>query len=127
NNLKQLGTAMHNYHTVYKCFPKNAYGGMANPSSIAPQWNPWENFSANYKLLPFLDQESLFSQFSFMGDSFALYAEGPNAPMQQVVPTLRCRSAPLFPWTNFNYWNGPGSNYAWCSGSSVCCSRVEPA
>jgi prepilin-type N-terminal cleavage/methylation domain-containing protein/prepilin-type processing-associated H-X9-DG protein len=119
NNLHQLGLAMHNYVSAYGKFPKNAYGGMANPTPLAPQWKSWENFSANYKLLPYVEQDNLYKLFGFTAPTFATYAVGVNAPMQQTVKTFVCPSAKPYNRPNTNYWNGPGTSYAWCSGSSV--------
>jgi prepilin-type N-terminal cleavage/methylation domain-containing protein/prepilin-type processing-associated H-X9-DG protein len=71
NNLKQLGTAMHNYEGVHKCFPP-AYV-TANPASDGtafgitfgddyrngpPGW-AWGTF-----LLPYLEQGNLYKQFN---------------------------------------------------------------
>ena len=55
NNLKQLGLAAHNYHDVYNVFPRNytQVGG-----------NAWEALSANYRLLPYLEQGPLYEQES---------------------------------------------------------------
>src|SRR5262249_39244494 len=78
NNLHQLGLAMHNYVSTYGKFPKNAYGGLANPTPLAPQWKSWENFSANYQLLPYIEQDNLYKLFSFTAPTFAAYAVGAN-------------------------------------------------
>src|SRR5438105_1451712 len=79
NNIKQLTLAMHAYHDANLKFPKNAYGGIVAPA-LAPQWQPWENFSANYKLLPYIEQSPLYGLFAFTG-GFGTYANGINAPM----------------------------------------------
>src|SRR5205814_8707678 len=66
NNLKQLALAMHAYHGSFKKLPKNAYGGLDNlPAGAA--WNLWENYSANVKLLPFLEQDPLYRRFAITG------------------------------------------------------------
>jgi prepilin-type N-terminal cleavage/methylation domain-containing protein/prepilin-type processing-associated H-X9-DG protein len=114
NNMKQLALAMHNYHGANKKFPKNAYGGI---DGRAP-WNSWENFSANYKLLPYIEQAPLYALFSF-SVSFGTNANGTNAPMQQQLSIFLCPSAPSYNRPNTSVWNGPGCNYAWCSGSSL--------
>jgi prepilin-type N-terminal cleavage/methylation domain-containing protein len=119
NNLKQLGLAMHNCYSANGKFPKNAYGGIANPVALAPQWKAWENFSANYKLLPYIEQDNLYQLFRFDTSSFSPMAQGASAPMQQTVKTFLCPSAKPYNRPNTNEWNGPGTNYAWCSGSSV--------
>src|SRR5438045_8432125 len=58
NNLKQIGTALHNYHGAYKSFP---YGGVTNGDCCGTQSGPtWTIF-----LLPYLEQEALFKQYDF--------------------------------------------------------------
>jgi len=110
NNLKQLGLAMHGYAGTTKgVFPMNG-----NPPNAGVTWNPWERLSAHYKLLPFLELQSLFDRFNLNGT----WAANLSGPIQTKVPTFLCPSAlvakPQAP--GFDY-GGPGSNYGWCSGS----------
>jgi prepilin-type N-terminal cleavage/methylation domain-containing protein/prepilin-type processing-associated H-X9-DG protein len=127
NNLKQIALGMHNYVNTNGKFPRNAYGGGPAPV-LAPQWNAWENFSANYKLLPYIEQGNLYNQFAFTG-AYGTYANGPNAPMQQKLSIFVCPAAksyrPSNP-TNPTVWDGPGSNYAYCSGSSIYTGQTTP-
>src|SRR5881275_961349 len=51
NNLKQLGLGLHNFHGAYGAFPKA--GKLSNELS-------WHVF-----ILPFMEQEALYRQFSF--------------------------------------------------------------
>jgi hypothetical protein len=53
NNLKQIGTALHNYHDVYRVFPA--------PASYDSQGQPLLSWRVH--LLPFLDEENLYRQF----------------------------------------------------------------
>src|SRR5438132_1412107 len=87
NNLKQQVLAMHNYHDANKAFPKNAYGGVIGPPTGPPTWNAWEVFGANYKLLPYLEQQGLYNKFDFT-KTFGFNANGANAPMQQRLPVF---------------------------------------
>lgn len=57
NNLKQWGLALHNYHDVHLKFPIGAMG--FNNSAT----NPANNFPFQVRLLPFMDQATLFDQF----------------------------------------------------------------
>src|SRR5271154_7093899 len=64
NNLKQIGLALHSYHSAYKKFPAGYIDGNTNPNStpdndVGPGWG-WASF-----LLPYLDQGSLYSQINF--------------------------------------------------------------
>src|SRR5438067_1570885 len=107
NNLKQLALAMHTYHDVNGTFPKNAYGcWMGGDPVLAPGWSSWECFSANYKLLPFIEQENLFRQFGF-DRPFLTFLDG---PLQQSLSTFLFPSAKRCPRSTSTWFNGPGSN-----------------
>ncbi len=60
NNLKQLGLALHNYHDVYNCFPMNGFG-----AQMGAAYTTANAFSIFTKLLPYLEQTSLYNQFDF--------------------------------------------------------------
>jgi hypothetical protein len=110
NNLKQLALAMHNYHDVHKIFPRNAYGRSAFG------WNGWECFSANVMILPFIEQGPLYEEFRTAPlGAWSRYRTG---PMMRKLSTFLCPSGDEFPNPTMS-WRGPGSHYAWCSGSSV--------
>ena len=69
NNLKQIGVALHNYHSAHKSFP---------PGGIDYGWCSWSGSDGNHpewcsemvmnkngllKLLPYLEQQPLYDQF----------------------------------------------------------------
>ncbi|MFM8497369.1 MAG: DUF1559 domain-containing protein [Planctomycetia bacterium] len=110
NNLRQLGVAMHGYAATTKgVFPMNG-----NPPNPGVTWNSWERFSAHYKLLPFLELQSLQDDFNLDGT----WAANITGPMQVRVSTFVCPSAlPAKPRVPGFTWGGPGCNYGWCSGS----------
>lgn len=110
NNLKQLGLAMHGYAvTTRGVFPING-----NPPNPGVTWNVWERLSAHYKVLPFLELQSLYDRFDLNGT----WTANLSGPMQTKVATFLCPSAPpAKPPAPGSYWGGPGSNYGWCSGS----------
>jgi prepilin-type N-terminal cleavage/methylation domain-containing protein/prepilin-type processing-associated H-X9-DG protein len=110
SNLRQLGLAMHSYAGTTKgAFPINGY-----PPKAGVTWNVWERLSAHYKLLPFLELQTLFDRFNLAGT----WSANLSGPMQTKVPTFLCPSATLAKpqAPGFDY-GGPGSNYGWCSGS----------
>ena len=64
NNLKQIGVAMHNYHSHFKRFP-TGFASKANTidgPSLGPGWG-W-----GAHLLPYLEQEALYQQINFSKD-----------------------------------------------------------
>jgi prepilin-type N-terminal cleavage/methylation domain-containing protein len=106
NNLKQIGLGMHNYHGAYQKFPVNASGTFGQP---------WEKLSANYWLLPYIEQEAVFRAMPTSGGWGNV--DGAGRPGQTAIKTFYCPS-------NTKYrgnigWQGPGSNYAYCMGSSI--------
>jgi len=109
NNLKQLGVAMHNFHDTYKRFPRNykRVGG-----------NAWEALSANYYLLPYIEQQTLYDQ----GESDPTnWSWTYGTLMNTQLSTFRCPSSLPAParGTHPQGWDGPGTNYAWSTGSSI--------
>ena len=107
NQLKQLSLGMHEYHATHQMFPKNAYGG----TSFG--WSVWQNFSANVMVLPYVEQESLYRLFALAPSSGSTFSNYSSGPMRTRLSVFLCPSAKRYPGT------GPGTNYAWCSGSSV--------
>ncbi len=55
NNLKQIGLAMHNFHSVHGRFPPAVIMG--------PDGKPWHSWRV--LILPYLEQEQLFKQYDF--------------------------------------------------------------
>ena len=68
NNLKQLGIAAHNYNSTTNTFPANLY---LHPNYSTANYN-WNNSSWIVFLLPFMEQQPLYSQVNFN------YMWGPN-------------------------------------------------
>jgi prepilin-type N-terminal cleavage/methylation domain-containing protein len=109
NNLRQLGLGMHNFHDTNGVFPKNRYAG----ADVG--WNAWEAFSASYKILPYIEQNNLYEQF----DTSKGWGHHYNGPLNTKVKTFICPSSTGAAPRSQVAWGGPGSNYGWCSGSSI--------
>ncbi|QDV33411.1 DUF1559 domain-containing protein [Tautonia plasticadhaerens] len=62
NNLKQLGLALHNYESTNQVFPAAFHGGFGRV---------YANFTGYHSILPYLEQNPLFSAFNFDRSVFA--------------------------------------------------------
>src|SRR5437773_7818733 len=67
NNLKQIGLGLHNYHDVRKSLPPGGaddmppWGTATSPSTWGAGWMAF--------LLPYIEQDPLFKQLQFSGNS----------------------------------------------------------
>jgi prepilin-type N-terminal cleavage/methylation domain-containing protein/prepilin-type processing-associated H-X9-DG protein len=61
NNLKQIGIALHNYHTSTDTFPLGASLAPCDPGTT----HNWSNWGANALLLPFLEQATTYNAINF--------------------------------------------------------------
>lgn len=118
NNFKQIGLAMHNYHSAYKQMPRYVAGtdGLAKDKSVGTErgWDRRTNhnsqaLSVRVGLLPFMEQQGLWEQISnpndFDGDGTIDFpAMGPYpdiggaradyGPWSTEIPAFRCPSDP---------------------------------
>ena len=65
NNLKQIGLAMHNYHSSVNSFPlgsTQAPYALGNANTGTPAWDSW---SAHALMLNFLEQTALYNAVNF--------------------------------------------------------------
>jgi len=61
NNLKQIGLALHNYHSVIGSFPMTATIAYSDPG-VQADWGTW---GANALLLPYLEQKPIYDSINF--------------------------------------------------------------
>ncbi len=113
NNLKQLGLALHNYHSVHNTFP-----------GLGPDNN--NSFSVQAKLLPFVEQKNLQELIDFRqplytgsGSNVALNPAQATAA-RTVIPLFRCPSdaAQDLYEESSGVWLA-GGNYVVCGGSGT--------
>ena len=116
NNMKQLALGQHNYHDVHKVFSRN-YARQVGP-------NVWEALSGSYAIFPYIEETTLYNQAEAKPNDWPwtyhtlmttrltsfLCPSSPAAPLR-VATGLTSSSGPA--------WGGAGSNYVWCTGSSV--------
>ncbi len=139
NNFKQVGLAMHNYHSAYKQLPM-LMGGTDSYTDTNNQLPVTSNddmqLSIFVGLTPFMEQQALWEQISnpfqvSAGVSYNPMGPVPNmslgnhntngtyTPWMTSIPTLRCPSDP-----------GEGlpaqgrTNYAACTGDAIHQSNV---
>ncbi len=129
NNFKQIGLAMHNYHSAYKQLPMQQ-GGTWTDTNTPTDMNNRYDLSYLVGLTPFFEQQAVWEQIFNPNTSTVSGGAGSQAPpwpsmgpapyINQYVPwlteipTLRCPSDP---------GSGPPAfgrtNYAACMGDSI--------
>jgi len=113
NNLKQLGTAMHNYHDVMSNLPIAAMGGGSPTNGGDTSGYVWVR-----RILPYIDLATLSDAW----DEGIAYNSGTNnALIQTVITPLLCASDPATRTWN----NTPNYNYAVNLGNTTA-DRVTP-
>lgn len=120
NNLKQLGLALHNYHSAHNKLPYSAHtqGGASGTRQRGVSWI--------VRIMPYIEQTSVYNALDFAGDY--TMQEGPisvqafNALNNLRIPGLECPSSPL-PKTRSYATNANGQatmqliNYVGVTGS----------
>jgi prepilin-type N-terminal cleavage/methylation domain-containing protein/prepilin-type processing-associated H-X9-DG protein len=61
NNMKQIGLALHNYHSTNDTFPPGAITNFGN----APGGVQWNQMSSLALMLPFIEQNAIYSSINF--------------------------------------------------------------
>ena len=140
NNLKQLGLAVHNYHSANNAMPP-LYGNFANPASQSgPNANNGEwPLGWATALLPYLEQQTYFNASNYCQGVFnAININTVSAAKLSVFicPSESLRQGPWLTstWTNYHAnfggpsaiagWDGaivpfnadPGNNPGWTNG-----------
>jgi prepilin-type N-terminal cleavage/methylation domain-containing protein len=79
NNLHQLATAFHNYHSSRGVFPSGSYGPMIADQSFPAGWFdtkhtncPWGHFSWAALILPYVEAETVYNSIDFTVNAYAV-------------------------------------------------------
>jgi prepilin-type N-terminal cleavage/methylation domain-containing protein/prepilin-type processing-associated H-X9-DG protein len=121
NNLKQIGLAMHNYHSTNNTFPMGGVNS-SNMSTLAPA-GPWGSWSAHSLMLPFLEQGPLADAANFdlvnLGDDASGFQANTTVMVSRVSAFL-CPSSPQFTGNAHGVpIRAPGNNYFASVGASM--------
>src|ERR1700722_9139800 len=63
NNLKQIGLAMHNYHSTYDCFPMAASKNINSLTGVS--YADWRGWSSLGTALPYVEWVSVYNSINF--------------------------------------------------------------
>jgi prepilin-type N-terminal cleavage/methylation domain-containing protein/prepilin-type processing-associated H-X9-DG protein len=116
NNLKQLGVALHNYHSSYGHFPAGGYGTNVNLDT---------GFSWMVHLLPHCEQSAISDRLIFQGNGVGWV--GPVGSVGNIngqvingvkLPYLLCPSSPLPLFRTFVQLNLMNPQYVGISGAA---------
>jgi len=130
NNLKQMGLAIHNYHSTHDAFP-GAYGARTvTDLTLRGSWGAW---SPHALLLPYLEQQAIYNACNFMviNKDIASGAYMQYTGIGARIAGFLCPSSPLpvgnqdqplpgvtVPRTGNNYFANTGSTLTF-SGNNV--------
>ncbi len=62
NNMKQLGLAMHNYHSTINCFPPGGTNASTLKGQVGQGWGCW---SAQSMMLAYIEQTNVYNAINF--------------------------------------------------------------
>jgi prepilin-type N-terminal cleavage/methylation domain-containing protein/prepilin-type processing-associated H-X9-DG protein len=129
NNLKQIGVALHNYHSTYARFP----AGNLSPSTVTPGGcfnltasSPHPGAPWSVLILPFIEQNAIANQLDMNGTFPSGYGDAnltppptnlnpavhnpiTTSPLYARIPTYQCPSVPLgmLPWVGVGSVGNP--------------------
>jgi prepilin-type N-terminal cleavage/methylation domain-containing protein/prepilin-type processing-associated H-X9-DG protein len=121
NNLKQIGLAMHNYHSANNVFPMAASKNCnADPASTCPGYADWRGWSSLATSLPFTEQSALYNAINFnMAEEIHDNTPAPqnSTVILTKVSQYMCPSDPFVGQTGLNNYHACyGTTTDWPSG-----------
>jgi prepilin-type processing-associated H-X9-DG protein len=122
NNLKQIGLAMHNYHSGIGTFPMGGANSTALTGAVGFCWGDW---SAQAMLLSYMEQQTIYNALNFSITSIDVgNGEGlvQSTGTSTTIASFLCPSDMRYTGTQssggVNY-QAPGNNYFASVGSSM--------
>jgi prepilin-type processing-associated H-X9-DG protein len=119
NNLKQIGIALHNYHTANDSFPcgaayqpQNNTGGVCNNGFDMAMWDSW---SAQGLMLGYMEQQPIYNAANFSWSPQGTLGQPINSTaLDRVISSYLCPSDPNSGGGRQNI-----NNYAACFGTTT--------
>jgi prepilin-type N-terminal cleavage/methylation domain-containing protein/prepilin-type processing-associated H-X9-DG protein len=103
NNLKQMGLALHNYHSAVGSFPMGNARAYEAPGVVTD----WGTFSAQSMLLPYLEQNQVYNACNFSWNIWYGWGEQINRTVWNLkVTSFMCPSDGLAGRDHFNSYHG---------------------
>jgi prepilin-type N-terminal cleavage/methylation domain-containing protein/prepilin-type processing-associated H-X9-DG protein len=127
NNMKQLGLALHNYHSAQNAFPLGGFESGTPGNPVCCPEGGWGAWSAQAMLLPYMEQTPVYNAANF---NILMRGDGTSEVINTTTSTSRidsllCPSSPLPQGTWYNkQW--PGNNYFASTGSSISWLGNDP-
>jgi prepilin-type N-terminal cleavage/methylation domain-containing protein/prepilin-type processing-associated H-X9-DG protein len=124
NNMKQIGLALHNYHSTNDCFPPGAVNCTVAETGAL---NNNGSYSPHARLLGFMEQQQLYNAANFWiannSSAYGVYAQ--STVLGTRLNVFLCPSSPAPSWTMV--WStppvtsmtAPGNNYFASKGSTL--------
>jgi prepilin-type N-terminal cleavage/methylation domain-containing protein/prepilin-type processing-associated H-X9-DG protein len=115
NNLKQIGLALHNYHSGIGTFPMGGSNAPRVTPVGAPPYDDWACWSAQAAMLGYMEQTAIYNSinFSFAPEGDGNWSSAINATaFNTVINSYLCPSDSYANKGNIN-------NYAACMGTTT--------